>query len=139
MAHSTSLETAAIWGDRPRPNNRTGRDSTKLNTEFIKRHNLTVRQGSAYLNRRSPCHARKRRCLEDRLELLSCYYNLCRRHSALRFGGKVRTPAMQAGLMARKLSRRDIFTAQLTPSLFVVVRSEPERYQRIGWTRKWAA
>jgi hypothetical protein len=29
-------------------------DSTKLNTAFIERLNLTIRQGSAYLNRRSP-------------------------------------------------------------------------------------
>lgn len=33
-------------------------DSTKLNTAFIERLSLTIRQGSAYLNRRSPCHAR---------------------------------------------------------------------------------
>ncbi len=39
-------------------------DSTKLNTSFIERLNLTIRQGCAYLRRRSPCHARKKRTLD---------------------------------------------------------------------------
>ena len=33
-------------------------DAETLNTSFIERLNLTIRQGSAYLRRRSPCHAR---------------------------------------------------------------------------------
>ena len=33
-------------------------DSETLNTSFVERLNLTIRQGSAYLRRRSPCHAR---------------------------------------------------------------------------------
>ena len=32
-------------------------DSETLNTSFIERLNLTIRQASAYLRRRSPCHA----------------------------------------------------------------------------------
>jgi len=32
-------------------------DSSKLNSSFIERLNLTIRQGSAYLHRRSACHA----------------------------------------------------------------------------------
>ena len=62
-------------------------DSSKLNTSFIERLNLTIRQGSAYLNRRSPCHARSRARLIQHLELLRCHYNFIRPHSALRFGG----------------------------------------------------
>ena len=95
-------------------------DSTKLNTAFIERLNLTIRQGSAYLNRRSPCHAKKKRTLEEGLELLRCHYNFCRQHSALRFRREVRTPAMQAGLAPRKLSFRDIFAARLAGSLFAL-------------------
>lgn len=34
-------------------------DSNTLNTRFVERHNLTIRQGSAYLGRRTPCHARR--------------------------------------------------------------------------------
>ena len=104
-------------------------DSTKLNTAFIERLNLTIRQGSAYLNRRSPCHARKKRTLEEGLELLRCHYNFCRKHSSLRFGREVRTPAMQAGLATRKLSFRDIFTARPVGILFVLAGSRLGAYQ----------
>ena len=114
-------------------------DSNKLNTAFIERLNLTIRQGSSYLNRRSPCHARKRRSLEEHLELLRCYYNFARPHGSLRFGREVRTPAMQAGLAARRLSFRDIFTARLVPSLFVVAGSGSEGYLGDGDRIKWAA
>ena len=37
---------------------RESEDSETLNTSFVERLNLTIRQGSAYLRRRSPCHAR---------------------------------------------------------------------------------
>ena len=86
-------------------------DSEKLNTSFIERLNLTIRQGSSYLGRRSPRHARSREHRSDHLELLRCHYNFIRPHSALRFGMEVKTPAMQAGLAKRKLSFREIFTA----------------------------
>jgi len=75
-------------------------DSTSVNTSFIERLDLTLRAGSAYSHRRSPCHARKERCLEEHLELLRCHYNFIRPHRALRFGRVTRTPAMQAGLGA---------------------------------------
>ena len=42
-------------------------DSSKLNTSFIERLNLTIRQGSAYLFRRTICHARWKEHLEDHL------------------------------------------------------------------------
>jgi hypothetical protein len=51
------------------------------------------------------------RCLAGQIELLCCYYNFVRPHGGLKFGTKVRTPAMQAGLVGRKLTFRDIFTA----------------------------
>jgi hypothetical protein len=105
-------------------------DSTKLNTAFIERLNLTIRQGSAYLNRRSPCHARKKRTLEDHLELLRFHYNFCSPHSSLKFGSAVRTPAMQAGLVSRKLTFRGLFVAQEVPVCFVLVRSVRSAYHR---------
>jgi len=58
-------------------------DSSKLNTSFIERLNLTIRQGSAYLSRRTICHARWKERLEDHLELIRCYYNFVRPHRAL--------------------------------------------------------
>ena len=96
-------------------------DSSKLNTSFIERLNLTIRQGSAYLFRRTICHARWEERLEDHLELLRCYYNFVRPHRALKFGCEVRTPAMQAGLVSKRLSLRKIFVAEPRKILFVVV------------------
>ena len=96
-------------------------DSELLNTSFVERLNLTIRQGSAYLNRRTPCHARCHERLEDHVELFRCYYNFVRPHSALKFGKLTKTPAMQAGLVSRKLTFRDIFTWPLMSSLFMLV------------------
>ena len=97
-------------------------DSEALNTSFIERLNLTIRQGSAYLRRRSPCHARGADQLRGHVELLRCYYNFIRPHRALRFGRETRTPAMQAGLVSQRLALRDIFTAGgLTRRIFVAV------------------
>ncbi|MCK5618277.1 MAG: hypothetical protein KAJ17_02700, partial [Candidatus Krumholzibacteria bacterium] len=87
-------------------------DSETLNTSFVERLNLTIRQGSAYLRRRSPCHARCEHQLRGHVELLRCHYNFVRPHRALKFGREVRTPAMQAGLVTKRLSFSDIFTAR---------------------------
>ena len=86
-------------------------DSEKLNTSFIERLNLTIRQGSAYLARRTLCYARRTERPETHLELLRCYDNFVRPHRALKFGREVRTPAMQAGLAKRRLTLREIFSS----------------------------
>ena len=88
---------------------RRSEDSSTVNTSFIERLNLTIRQGSAYLSRRTLSHARAQDTLEAHLELLRCYYNFVRPHGALKFGRETRTPAMQAGLATRRLTLRDIF------------------------------
>ncbi|MFT5464733.1 MAG: transposase-like protein/IS1 family transposase [Planctomycetota bacterium] len=114
-------------------------DSNKLNTSFIERLNLTIRRGSAYLNRRSPCHARKKRTLDDHLELLRCYYNFCRPHGSLRFGAVTRTPAMQAGLATKRLNLRAILTARTARMPLVLVQSRVPPYQGLMETAKCAA
>ena len=86
-------------------------DSSTVNTSFIERLNLTIRQGSAYLSRRTLSHARATNTLDAHLELLRCYYNFVRPHGALKFGRETRTPAMQAGLATRQLTLRDIFVS----------------------------
>jgi hypothetical protein len=70
-------------------------DSSTLNTSFVERHNLTIRRGSAYLGRRTPCHARPSRHLIGQMALMMMYYNFVRPHMALKFGKIVKTPAMQ--------------------------------------------
>src|SRR5580765_7380837 len=51
---------------------RDSEDSVKLNTSFVERLNLMIRQGSAYVGRRTICYARWKERLEDQLELLRC-------------------------------------------------------------------
>jgi hypothetical protein len=102
-------------------------DSEKLNTSFIERLNLTVRQGSAYLNRKSPGHARSGEQLSNHLELLRCYYNFIRPHRGLRFGRELRTPAMQAGLASRRLTFREVFTSVSGMLLCVLIVIDFER------------
>ena len=87
-------------------------DSDTLNTSFVERHNLTIRQGSSYLHRKTTAHARWPRRLEEHLELLRCHYNFIRPHMALQFGTIRRTPAMQAGLTLKPLTFRKIFTSR---------------------------
>jgi IS1 family transposase len=97
-------------------------DSQTLNTSFVERLNLTIRQGSAYLRRRTLCHARCADQLRGHVELLRCHYNFVRPHRSLKFGRETRTPAMQAGLASTRLHWSDIFTARgLSLRLFVTV------------------
>ena len=72
------------------------KDSSRANTTYIERLNLTIRQSVAYLFRRSPSHAHREARLCEHLELAPCYYNFVRPNTALRFGVDVRTPAMVA-------------------------------------------
>ena len=104
---------------------RNSEDSQKLNTSYVERLNLTIRKGSAYLFRRTICHARRRQRLEDHLELLRCHYNFIRPHLALKFGCEMRTPAMQAGLTTRRLMFRDIFSAKM---ILVALRIDIARF-----------
>jgi IS1 family transposase len=109
------VERRAVLGDRWRLEQalHESEDSVKLNTSFVERLNLTIRQGSAYLSRRTICQARCKERLKDHLELLCCHYNFVRPHRALKFGHEVRTPAMQAGLTRRRLTLREIFSSRM--------------------------
>jgi hypothetical protein len=104
---------AVIGAGRLRQALQESEDSVKLNTSFVERLNLTIRQGSAYLSRRTICQARWKERLKDHLELLRCHYNFVRPHRALKFGREVRTPAQQAGLTNRALTFREIFSSRL--------------------------
>jgi hypothetical protein len=69
-------------------------DSETLNTSFVERLNLTIRQGSAYLRRRSPCHARCEDQLREHVELLRC---LCRYRHKQRYADYRIMPRRVAG------------------------------------------
>jgi IS1 family transposase len=96
-------------------------DSSTLNSSFIERHNLTLRQGCSYLGRRTPCHARRDESLAAHMDLMKTYYNFLRPHQGLKFGKTVRTPAMQAGLVNKRLSFRDVFMSWEAFFLFAFI------------------
>ena len=106
---------------------RESEDSETLNTSFVERLNLTLRQSLAYLQRRSPAHARCDRRLEEDLALVQCHYNFVRPHLALKFGTRCKTPAMQAGLADRRLSFRDIFASPCLSRPVAAVLTFPTR------------
>ena len=93
---------AALWESE---------DSETLHTSFVERLNLTIRQGSAYVRRRSPCHARGADQLHGHVDLVRGAYNFIRPHRALTCGRETRTPAMQAGWVNAPMNWSDIFTA----------------------------
>jgi hypothetical protein len=107
-------------------------DSATLNTSFVERMNLTLRQALAYLARRSPCHARCERRLNEDLALVRCHYNFVRIHAALKFGTTYKTPAMQAGLTDRRLSFHDIFGQRAPMHPCVVILRIPIRHLATG-------
>jgi hypothetical protein len=96
-------------------------DSSTVNTSFVERLNLTIRQGCSYLSRRSAGHARYAEHLDDQMALLQCHYNFIRPHRSLRLGKEKRTPAWQAGLVSRQLSFREIFLHRLAMLLLLFV------------------
>ena len=91
--------------------------SSTLNTSFIERLNLTIRQSSAYLARRTISHARSKEKLEEHLELLR-YHSFARQN-----GRETRTPPMQAGLTTRRLTLREIFVCMPT-SLSILIEQD---------------
>jgi hypothetical protein len=96
-------------------------DSSAVNTSFVERLNLTIRQGCSYLSRRSAGHARFSEHLEDQMALLQCHYNFIRPHRSLKLGKEKRTPAWQAGLVSHQLTFREIFLYQLAILLLLFV------------------
>jgi len=104
--------------------------SGKLNTAFVERLNLTVRQSVAALVRRTWSTAQEVPQLLLHLELWRAYYHFIRQPEALRValaqprdrGGKrqpqryrQRTPAMAAGLTRRRWTMRDLLLLPLLP------------------------
>lgn len=104
--------------------------SGRLNTAFIERVNLTVRQGIAALARRTWATAQQSPHLLAHLEWWRAYYHFVRPHEALRVtllqprerGGKrlaqryrQRTPAMAAGRTSRRWTAREVLTCPLVP------------------------
>ncbi len=103
----------------------------QLNTAFIERVNLTVRQGVSALTRRTWATAQQSPHLLAHLEWWRAYYHFVRPHQALRValvqprkrGGNLltqryrhRTPAMAAGRAHRRWTTREVLSCPLPPA-----------------------
>jgi transposase-like protein/IS1 family transposase len=105
--------------------------SGRINTAFIERVNLTVRQSVAALVRRTWSTAQQAPQILAHLHWWQAYYHFVRPHESLRVvlaqpierGGKripqryrQRTPAMAAGLTGRRWNVREVLTLPLVPT-----------------------
>jgi IS1 family transposase len=108
--------------------------SGRLNTAFVERVNLTLRQGVAALTRRTWATAQRTQHLTCHLEWWRAYYHFVRPHRGLRValvppvarrgrGGarryRQRTPAMAAGLTGRPWTARELLLLPLPRTAFV--------------------
>ena len=89
--------------------------SETIQTAFIERLNLTLRQGVAALSRRTWSKARSNEMLYLHVQWWRCYYHYSRAHETLRVRipglrrrYRPRTPAMAAGITDRFWSVGDI-------------------------------
>ncbi len=104
--------------------------SGRLNTAFVERVNLTLRQSVAALMRRTWSTLQEAPRLLLHLEWWRAYYHFARPHESLRValaqpivrGGKrqpqryrQRTPAMAAGLTSRRWTVREVLMLPLPP------------------------
>jgi Integrase core domain len=76
--------------------------SGRLQTAFVERLNLTVRQSVAALTRHTWATAQTTVGLEHQMEWWRAYYHFVRPHRSLRQHRLTCTPAMAAGLTARR-------------------------------------
>ncbi len=106
--------------------------SGRLNTAFVERVNLTIRQGVAALARRTWATAQETPTLLAQLEWWRGYYHCVRLHASLRVplaqpivrGGRrtprryrQQTPAMAAGLTSRRWTVRELLALPLPAAL----------------------
>ncbi len=100
-----------------------------LNTAFIERLNATFRERLASLTRRCRHAAQRLEALETGMYLIGCVYNFCVVHDALsssKHFGAPTTPAMAAGLTARRWIVKDVLLFKVAPPAWV----EPKRRGR---------
>ena len=88
--------------------------SQKINTSYVERNNLSIRQHSRRLTRKTNGFSKVKRNLEAQLMLVIAYYNLVLSHCSLKIKGEgERTPAMAAGLTDHKWSMWELLTYRI--------------------------
>lgn len=91
-----------------------------INTAFIERFNLSLRQHVPALGRRVLAYVQSEAGLSRQLALVYLYYNFCLAHSALRQAGPARrqverTPAMALGLTDRVWGLEELLLIWVPP------------------------
>jgi len=124
------VEHRMVWGNAEEYRSRLKGDgmSGNINTAFVERANLTIRQSVSKLTRRTWGPAQYASELEDHLYWWLAYYHFVRAHESLRIkmaepiqrkGGQrprlyeKATPAMAAGLVNRRWSVRELISYPL--------------------------
>jgi transposase-like protein len=78
----------------------------QISTSLLERLNGTIRQHVAPLHRKTRSFAKRRTTLDTQAQLFKSYYNLCRKHGAL----KGKTPTQAAGLSDHCWTLRELLT-----------------------------
>ena len=88
--------------------------SHTINTADVERNNLTLRQHSRRLTRKTNGFSKVKRNLEAQVLLVMAYYNFVLAHGALKIKGPgERTPAMAAGITDHKWSMIELLTYRI--------------------------
>lgn len=109
------VERNVIFGD-PKLIDQTlqaSKASKTINTSFIERSNLTLRNHNRKLTRKTLCFAKRKQALEAHSNIVVTYYNFSKPHRGLTLrnsnGKRIkRTPAMAANLIDRIWSMGEI-------------------------------
>lgn len=89
--------------------------SQTINTSYVERNNLNLRQHSRRLTRKTNGFSKVKRNLEAQVILVMAYYNLVRPHCSLKIKGKgKRTPAMAAELTDHLWSMSELLTYRIS-------------------------
>ncbi len=120
----TSVTTKVIFGNEDEVQRLldSSRVSNHINTSFIERNGLTLRQGNRRLTRKTNGFSKEKTKLKLQLHLFLAYYHLVRPHAGLRIEvseqrcrWKHRTPAMAAGISDHIWSMDELLNCWIPP------------------------
>jgi hypothetical protein len=128
--HLVRMQQRVVFGTLAQVAHRLALQGWHINTAFIERVNLTLRQHVAALGRRVTTLCKREAGLQAQLHLYHAYYNFCLPHGSLRMplahpeptqgtGSAKRwhlcTPAMAAGLTNHVWTLREVLLFRVPP------------------------
>ena len=108
-----SVERRIVFGDEQKIDEilESSTVSKSVNTSYIERVNLTLRQHCRRLTRKTNGFSKEQRNLKAQILLVMAYYNFVLPHRSLKIKGKSsRTPAMVANLTNHKWSMSELLS-----------------------------